>query len=391
MKTKHSFMLVTFLVTAFTTIAQSVWKLAGNNNVNSNTNFLGTLQKKDLVFRTDDIERMRIKSDGNVGIGLNKPVQKLDVKGNINIAADSGLYIGNDRVFYTTRGRNVACGYIALKLDPASTNNTACGSFTLPFLTSGDFNTAIGSGALNSLRKGQFNTAVGGAALILSSEGNENTALGYFATTTGIISNSTAIGYQATTTASDEVRVGNYEVTSIGGFADWTNISDKRVKKNIRENVPGLAFINKLKPVTYNLDLNAADRIMRPDAAASLDGKPIQPTQQDVAARTIKEQVIYTGFVAQDVEQAAKELDYDFSGVDAAKNEKDLYGLRYAEFVVPLVKAVQELSSKNDVLEKENNQLEKRIEKLETLLNVQSADILPQTKQADQKEASVAK
>jgi hypothetical protein len=34
--------------------------------------------------------------------------------------------------------------------------------------------------------------------------------------------------------------------------------------------------------------------------------------------------------------KAAKNLDYNFSGVDAPKNENDLYGLRYDEFVVPL-------------------------------------------------------
>ena len=48
------------------------------------------------------------------------------------------------------------------------------------------------------------------------------------------------------------------------------------------------------------------------------------------------------------MEKAAKSLNYDFSGVDAAKNDKDLYGLRYSDFVVPLVKAVQELSKIND-------------------------------------------
>jgi flagellar hook assembly protein FlgD len=37
--------------------------------------------------------------------------------------------------------------------------------------------------------------------------------------------------------------------------------------------------------------------------------------------------------------------------VDAAKNSKDLYGLRYSDFVVPLVKAVQELSQKVEKLE----------------------------------------
>jgi hypothetical protein len=69
-----------------------------------------------------------------------------------------------------------------------------------------------------------------------------------------------------------------------------------------------------------------------------------------------KEKVVYTGFVAQDVEKAAKSLNYDFSGVDAAKNNKDLYGLRYAEFVVPLVKAVQELSKQNDSLKNAYNE-----------------------------------
>src|SRR4030095_16669303 len=58
----------------------------------------------------------------------------------------------------------------------------------------------------------------------------------------------------------------------------------------------------------------------------------------------------------------AKELNYDFSGVDAAKNDKDLYGLRYAEFVIPLVKAVQELSKQND-------SLKQRVEKLESMMN----------------------
>ena len=49
-----------------------------------------------------------------------------------------------------------------------------------------------------------------------------------------------------------------------------------------------------------------------------------------------------SGFIAQEVEAAAKELGYEFSGVDAPKNEDDLYGLRYSAFVVPLVKAIQE-------------------------------------------------
>lgn len=44
--------------------------------------------------------------------------------------------------------------------------------------------------------------------------------------------------------------------------------------------------------------------------------------------------------------------------------------MRYAEFVVPLVKAVQELSVKNDELKKQNNDLEQRVTKLESMMNV---------------------
>ena len=73
--------------------------------------------------------------------------------------------------------------------------------------------------------------------------------------------------------------------------------------------------------------------------------------------------------MAQEVEQAAKELGYEFNGVDEPKNDGDHYGLRYAMFVVPLVKAVQELEQKNIVLEEKNKQLEIRLQKIEALLN----------------------
>ena len=143
----------------------------------------------------------------------------------------------------------------------------------------------------------------------------------------------------------------------------------------MQENVPGLSFIIKLRPVTYHLDLGAADRIMQKLPVKGIDGKIIATTSFQIEARKQKEQIVYTGFIAQDVEKAAKELGFDFSGVDAAKNDKDLYGLRYAEFVVPLVKAVQELSKENDNLrtnsaeqKKQNEALLKRIEKLESLV-----------------------
>jgi len=160
-----------------------------------------------------------------------------------------------------------------------------------------------------------------------------------------------ALGYGSDVSASNQVRIGDGSITSIGGYVNWTNVSDSRVKKNIKENVPGLEFINKLTPVTYNLNLEAADEIL---GTKSSDRTR---SAEETSGREAKEKVIYSGFLAQDVEKAAKDLDYDFSGVDAAKNDNDLYGLRYSDFVVPLVKAVQELSSQNQKLQEEIDEL----------------------------------
>ena len=75
--------------------------------------------------------------------------------------------------------------------------------------------------------------------------------------------------------------------------------------------------------------------------------------------------VRFTGFIAQDVEKAAKSIGYDFSGVDKAQNENDFYGLRYSEFVVPMVKAIQEQQSQIELLKKQNADLMRRLTDLE--------------------------
>src|SRR4029079_10630886 len=156
-----------------------------------------------------------------------------------------------------------------------------------------------------------------------------------------------AIGQGTVCTDVSQVTIGNGATATYRAYADWTNISDGRFKKNIKENVPGLEFINKLQPITYTLDATGIDNFLHKDLPQDKQSSEKAKAVMNKALAE-KEKVVYTGFVAQDVEKAAKSLNYDFSGVDAAKNDKDLYGLRYAEFVVPLVKAVQELSKMND-------------------------------------------
>ncbi len=74
-----------------------------------------------------------------------------------------------------------------------------------------------------------------------------------------------------------------------------------------------------------------------------------------------------TGFLAQEVEAAAKKINYDFSGVDVPKVDGGLYSLRYAEFVVPLVKAVQEQQQMIEELKTQNVQLQQKSAEVDAL------------------------
>jgi hypothetical protein len=159
------------------------------------------------------------------------------------------------------------------------------------------------------------------------------------------LNNCIAIGQQVTCTASNQVRIGNLATNSIGGQVGWTTFSDGRYKKNIRENVKGLDFILRLKPVTYQLDMEVLKSKLHQKAA--------------------NDQVAYAGFVAQDVEKAATEAGFDFSGVDKPTTADGLYGLRYEDFVVPLVKAVQEQQQQIEALQKGNVDMNKRIQRIE--------------------------
>src|SRR5208283_1851545 len=118
-----------------------------------------------------------------------------------------------------------------------------------------------------------------------------------------------------------------------------TAISDGRFKKNIRSDIHGLDFIMKLKPVSYNLDVTRLN---------AYQGKTI--TENDKTSVLQAERIVHNGFLAQDVEEAAKEVNYNFSGLKTPENSRDIYGLGYTDFVVPLVKAVQELKDANDRL-----------------------------------------
>jgi trimeric autotransporter adhesin len=90
--------------------------------------------------------------------------------------------------------------------------------------------------------------------------GSNNTELGYFAhVSSGSLTNATVIGANAIVNASNKVRIGNSAVTVIEGQVAFSFPSDGRFKFNIREDVSGLDFIIKLRPITYQFDVKRFD------------------------------------------------------------------------------------------------------------------------------------
>jgi len=244
-----------------------------------------------------------------------------------NISGTKNTAIGTKALYSNSSGsKNTAVGYKALTTN-SENNNSAFGYQALHYNTTGVFNVSIGSNSLLNNTTGFSNIAVGSDALISNLTGNLNVAIGDYAGQSGNYSNRIAIGAYTQNSASNQTRIGNANMLSIGGQVGWTTVSDRRFKTNINENVIGLDFILKLRPVTYFLDKKAID--------SSIPGSRRENS-------IIEEQILQTGFIAQEVEESAHSLGYEFSGVDAPKNDDDYYGLRYAEFVVPLVKATQE-------------------------------------------------
>ncbi len=305
---------------------------------------------------------------GNTAIGYaalyaNQPTSTSDginntAVGNLVLTANTTGWdntgIGVTALYTNTTGiENTAIGRQSLFYNTNGSDNTATGYKALRNNTTGSYNTVDGPQALYSNTSGNFNTAIGGNALFNNISGSLNIAIGYNSGTTGVnaaaLFNTISIGNYGAfmINASNVVGIGNENTTFIGGNVPWSVISDARVKNTITEDVIGLDFILKLRPVTYHINS---------DAITTLTGSKKTP---DYPGKYDGEKIKYSGFLAQEVEQACKDAGYDFSGYAAPKNQWSFYTLSYEQFVVPLVKAVQEQQVLIEKLTKQVEQNEK--------------------------------
>ncbi|MFM8949937.1 MAG: hypothetical protein ACKOKB_04065, partial [Bacteroidota bacterium] len=105
---------------------------------------------------------------------------------------------------------------------------------------------------------------------------------------------------------------------------------------------------------TYHFDLEKEQSFSGKIDTSSWEGK------YDI------EKIQFSGFIAQEVENAATDIGYEFSGVDKPQSENNLYALRYGDFVAPMVKAIQE---QQELIEKQQKQIDELKATLETRSN----------------------
>lgn len=290
----------------------------------------------------------------------------------------SNIFIGSDAgITNTSAGSNIFIGTETGKYNSTGGSNLFIGHSAGKSNTTAYYNTFAGILAGGNNTEGAKNVCLGYNAGTTITTGSENTLIGYYADiSSNNQTNSAAFGNGAVSQASNKIRVGNAAVTEIGGQVGWTTISDKRFKSNIKDDVPGLEFIKKLKPVTYFVDTRMITENLIRNMHDTI--KAIYRKTDFNESSNIKR----TGFLAQDVEGTCQEIGYDFDGVNIPKDKEDLYSLSYAQFVVPLVKAVQEQELKiealnleisnqkliNEEKDRQLNDLLKRIEIIELKL-----------------------
>jgi hypothetical protein len=266
--------------------------------------------------------------------------------GQSSTTANQNTFVGYRSGYMTTTGSsNHFEGYASGFSNTTGSQNTFVGYQTGQVNTEGSNNQFDGYHSGFNTTTGSGNVFVGSNSGLNNITGTGNTALGYQAgPTADSFSNATAIGYGASVSASNKIRLGNTDVTVIEGQVAYTYPSDARFKYNVRQNVPGLAFIKKLRPVTYQFD---RQKLARFTATAVLDSgctaSAHDPTQ--------------TGFLAQQVAQAAREVGFAFDGVHFPANKQDHYSLAYSQFIMPLVQAVQEQQVQIDALRTANDHL----------------------------------
>lgn len=212
-------------------IGNNAWGLKGNAGTTAGTNFIGTTDNQDLIFKRNNLQSGWINSAlQNTSVGVSA----------LPVSTTTGMY-------------NTALGYQALATNTSGYGNSALGQGALQANTTGHDNVGFSASALNSNTSGTNNIAVGSSALRLNQTGSYNIGIGVqsgYSATTG--SNNILIGYSAgnsLTTGSNNIVIGNS-----------VNVSNTTASNqmNINNTIFGTGMTGSLSSPAGNIGINIA-------------------------------------------------------------------------------------------------------------------------------------
>lgn len=317
------------------TSTSNSWALLGNSGTVAGTNFLGTTDNQDLIFKRNNVQSGKI-SFTNVSLGVNA-LDPTSVRNRntvigaeamyLNTASDDNTAVGYQALRAGSGARNVAIGNNSLQ-NTTGGDNTAVGMQSLQLNTSGNNNVATGRLSLYQNSTGYANTAVGMQSLNSNTTGFSNTALGFLSLSTISTGfNNIGIGYNAqvpNATGNNQIRIGDTGITYAGIQVAWTTTSDERWKDNIQPSNLGLSFINQLKPVSYT------------------------------RKNDVKKSVEY-GFIAQELQASLQKFGVENAGI-ISTDDNGMLGVRYNDLLAPMILATQE--QQKQILEQQKQILE---------------------------------
>ena len=292
--------------------------------------------------------------------GYTNVIMGMDAGDSITDGYENVLLGGGAGGALTSANNCIAIGRNALDVSQTDTNNIAIGMNALgsanygganqnvvignsagDAVNTGDNNTYVGYNAGTTTESSSNNTLIGKDCLSNLGNGGNNTAVGStLAASSANMEHSITMGYDITGDSNDFKfgKSGNVVHNDFDADANWSRSSDVRKKRNIYSQELGLDFINDLRTVrfqwkpSYEFPKEWDDY----DEENNMDTK-----------------IIMHGFIAQEVKEAldkhASDEDKKFSGW--SEGPDGMQNTSREMFVIPLIKAVQELTAKVKKLE----------------------------------------
>lgn len=373
------------------------WSLSGNIGLGSS--FLGTTNNSDLRIRTNNIEKLRVSTQGQIefynsgqSIFIGQQAgENDDLTNNYNTFVGYRAGTNNISGFY-----NTALGHNSLSANTTGGRNLALGSGALLTNTTGYDNIALGSAAMVANTTESYNIAIGYATLFSMANGNSNIAIGYRAGAKDITSNQNVyLGYEAGSglgSGPDENKSGNVFIGYRSGYNESgnnklyienSNASNPLIYGEFDNNI--LRFNGNVgigrAPATNALEVEGQASKTTAGAFVANSDKRLKKNIEHISGDFALEKInrlqgvtyewndkktgtfrptgIQYGFIAQDIQKVFPEK--------VTEDNLGFLQTAYGDYDPLVIEAIKELHSKIETLETENKNLKLQLNKFQNI------------------------